>query len=150
MATGILAILSSLAYLAWAILLVEHRQAGLALILLCAPMLLFGGGLFPPVLGLLIGAAAARLHAPPDWWRARFPAGLRRFTGALFPWFFGACILAWLAMFLGIGVLSCCFGFHSDTLIWALLVCMFGLLFLSAVSGIARDSLQPAGEETAR
>jgi hypothetical protein len=46
--TGILAILFSLIYLAWAILFVQRKNGGLILMLLSVVMLLAGGGIFPP------------------------------------------------------------------------------------------------------
>jgi hypothetical protein len=138
--TGILAILVSLVYLAWATLFVQRKHGGLVLILLAIPMLLFGGGIFPPVLGILIGAAAAHVNAPLVWWRKHLSAGSRRFLGTLWPWFFGACLLAWLSMFPGVAVLNYFFGIRNDSLIFTLLACMFGFLILSGLSGFARDT----------
>jgi hypothetical protein len=138
--TGILATLVSLIYLAWAILFVQRKHGGLVLILLTIPMLLFGGGIFPPLLGFLIGMAATRIHAPLTWWRTTLSPGTRHFLGILWPWFFGACLLSWLAMFPGVAVLSYYFGVENVNLIFTLLVCMFGFLLLASISGFARDS----------
>ena len=142
--TGLLAILVSLIFAVWAVLFVQCKHGGRVLILLSIPMLLFGAGLFPPVLGVLIGSAATRLHAPLTWWQRRLPTGLRGFLMAVWPCSFGACLAAWLGMFPGVPVLNYFFGVHDESLIFILLYCMFGCLFLTGVAGFARDT---AGRE---
>jgi hypothetical protein len=143
--TGILATLVSLIYLAWAVLFVQRRHGGLVLILLSIPMLLLGSGIFPPLLGLLIGVAATRIDAPLNWWRNTFSPGTRHFLGTLWPWFFGACLFSWLSMFPGVAILSYFFGVNNVNLIFSLLVCMFGFLTLASISGFARDSQRQVG-----
>ena len=59
--TGLLAVVFSLLFAGWAAFFVQRKHGGLVLMLLAIPMLLFGGGIFPPILGLLIGAAAFRV-----------------------------------------------------------------------------------------
>jgi len=145
LATGILAILVSSIYLVWAVWFVERKHSGLVLMLLSAPMLLMGGGIFPPILGFIIGAAATRMHAPLTWWRTHLSAGSRNSLAALWPWFFGACVLTWISMFPGVAVLSYFFGITDTNLIFALLICMFGFLFLTGLAGFARDSKRQAG-----
>ena len=62
--TGVLAILFSLLYLGWSLLFVQRQHGGLILILLAIAMFLAGGGIFPPVFGVILGVAATRIHAP--------------------------------------------------------------------------------------
>ncbi len=138
--TGILAILASLAYLAWSILLVDRRHSSLVLALISILMLLFGGGIFPPIFGLLLAAAATRINSPLTWCRKHLSPGVRRSMGAIWPWAFGAALFSWLSMFPGIPVLSYYFGLENETLIFILLAGMFGFLILSSVTGSARDS----------
>ena len=137
--TGILAVLVSLVFFVWATLFVERKHGGLVLILLSIPMLLFGGGLFPPVLGILLGVAATRINAPLTWWREHLSPGARHTLTQLWPWAFGACLLAWLSMFPGVAILSYFFGINNETLVFTVLACMFGFLFLAAAAGLARD-----------
>ncbi|MEJ2597015.1 MAG: hypothetical protein P8Z00_01705 [Anaerolineales bacterium] len=143
--TGILAILFSLAYLVWAVLFVQRKNGGLILMLLSVAMLLFGGGVFPPVFGILLGAAATRINAPLTWWRLHLSPGLRRFLGELWPWFFGACVISWLGMFPGITVLSYFFGVEDATLIFTLLFCMFAFLLLASIAAFSRDLQRAEG-----
>jgi len=138
--TGILAILVSLVYTVWAVLFVQCKHGGLVLILLSILMLPVGGGIFPPILGLLIGAGATRINAPLTWWRIHLSPGLRDFLQKLWPWFFSACLLAWLSMFPGVPVLDYFFGVSDTNLIFIILACMFGFLILAGIAGFARDS----------
>jgi hypothetical protein len=147
--TGILAILISLAYLVWAILFAERKNGGLILMLLSIAMLLFGGGIFPPVFGILIGIAATQINASLTLWRYHLSPGLRHVLRSLWPWFFGACIVSWLGMFPGMAVLSYYFGVNDTNLIFILLICMFAFLLLASIGGLARDlssrATPPAG-----
>jgi hypothetical protein len=137
--SGLLAILFSLLFLVWALFFAQRRHGGLVLILLSVVMLLVGAGFGPPLLGLIIGAVATRINAPLTWWRRHLPAGLRRLLARLWPWSFGACLLAWLSMFPGTVLLSHFFGVNDPNLVYAIALCMFGLLFLTIVAGFARD-----------
>jgi hypothetical protein len=137
--TGILASLFSLAYLTWAILFVQRKNGGLILVLLSIAMLLAGGGVFPPIFGIIIGAAATRINAPLTWWGLHLSPGWRHFLDKLWPWFFGACLISWLFMFPGLAMLSYFFGINNTNLIFILLICMFGFLLLASMAGFARD-----------
>lgn len=143
--TGILAVLASLFFLVWATLFVQRKHSGLVLILSSIVMLLVGGGIGPPVLGVILGLTATRIHAPFTWWRTHLPAGLRRGLGQLWPWSLSAGLMAWLAMLPGTGILAYFFGVENPPLVYALILCMFGLLFLTILAGFARDSLRQSG-----
>lgn len=69
LATGILTILVSLVFLAWAALFIERKHGGSVLVLRSVALLLVGGGFGPPLLGILLGAAATGINAPLGWWR---------------------------------------------------------------------------------
>lgn len=145
--TGILAILFSLAYLVWAVLFVQRKNGGLVLMLLSVAMFLFGGGLFPPVFGIILGAAATRINAPLTWWRLHLSPGLRHFLDELWPWTFGACVISWLGMFPGVTMLSYFFGVEDANLIFTLLICMFAFLLLASIAAFSRDLQRAEGVE---
>src|SRR5512135_3094637 len=88
--TGILAILISLIMLVWATLFIQRKNGGLILILISIVMLLVGGGIFPPILGIMLGAVGTRINAPLTWWRAHLSVGLRHLLGKMWPWSFAA------------------------------------------------------------
>ncbi len=139
LATGILAILFSLIFLVWATLFVQRKNGGLVLILLSIVMLLVGGGIFPPVIGIIIGALGTRINAPLSWWRAHLSAGLRHFLGKVWPWSFVACLIAWLLLFPGINILGYFFGLNNPNLTVILIFFALGSLLLTIFSGFAYD-----------
>ena len=142
--TGILAILLSLALLVWATLFVQRKNGGLVMILISIAMLLAGGGIFPPILGILIGVVASRIHSPLTWWRTHLSPGARQFLASLWPWSFAACVIAWLMMFAGPALLGYFFGAARSDLVWALLLAAFGTLLSTILTGFARDAqMQP-------
>jgi hypothetical protein len=132
--TGILAILVSLIYLLWATLFVQRKNSGRVLILLSIVMLLAGGGIFPPIIGMIIGALATRINAPLTLWRAHLS------IGTLWPWSFVACLIAWLFLFPGINILGYFFAVNDPNLTVSLISFAFGSLLLTVFTGFAHDS----------
>ncbi len=143
--TGILAILLSLALLVWATLFVQRKNGALVMILISIAMLLAGGGIFPPILAILIGVVASRIHSPLTWWRTHLSPGVRQFLAGLWPWSFAACVIAWLLMFAGPALLGYFFGAEGSDLVWALLLLAFGTLLSTILTGFARDAQKQAG-----
>lgn len=138
--TGTLALLLSAAYAVCAIGF-PHRKGGpLAMMLLALGMLLFGGGLFPPVLALLLGLAARRIRAPKSWWARERRTGLRRLFGRAWGWIFALCALAWLALFPGLNLLDYALGVESPGLTVTIIVAALGTLALAVVSAYAHDA----------
>ncbi len=141
---GILTVLFSLIFLVWTVLFVHRKHGGLVLILLSIVMLLVGGGIFPPVFGIILGVVATKIHAPLAFWRAHFPVGLRLFLAKLWPWSFSAGLIAWLSMFPGLILVAYFFGVDDNpALILTILVGMVGFFFLSIITGFARESFHP-------
>jgi hypothetical protein len=126
--TGILAVIFSLLYIGTAVFLAGRRHGGLIMILLTIPMLLFGAGLFPPVLGVLIGLAATRLHARQG---VQTGGALRQFLGRNWHWFFSLLIAAWLMLLPGMGALDYFFGIDNPGLLLLIMAAAFMLLYLS-------------------
>ncbi len=137
--TGILAILFSLIFFVWATLFVQRKNGGLVLILLSIVMLLVGGGIFPPIIGIIIGALGTRINAPLTWWRAHLSMGLGRLLEKLWRWSFGACLAAWLLLFPGSSILGYFFGVDDPNLVPVLFFLALGLLMLTILTGFAHD-----------
>lgn len=141
--SGILTILVSLIFLVWAIRFVQRKHGGLVLILLSIIMLLVGGGIFPPIIGIIVGAVGTKINAPLSWWRAHLSESLRRFLGKVWPWSFVACLTAWLALFPGTNILGYFFSVNDPNLTVTLIFFALGSLLLITLTGFAHDSLQP-------
>ncbi len=137
--TGILAIIFSLVFLAWATWFVQRKHSGLVLILLSVALLLFGGGFRPPLLGFIVGSAATRINTPFTWWHAHLSIGLRRFLGRLWLWSFVAGLIAWLLL-PGSVILDYFFGVNDPNLIYAFISSAFGFLLVTIFTGFAHDS----------
>lgn len=137
--TGILATLFSLIFLVWATMFVQRKNGGLVLILLSIVMLLVGGGIFPPIIGIIIGILGTKINAPLTWWRVHLSIGLRHFLGKVWPWSFTACLIAWLLLFPGINILGYFFGVNNPNLTVILIFFALGSLLLTIFSGFAYD-----------
>ena len=137
--TGILAIFISTILLVWATLFVQRKNGGLIMMLLSIAMLLVGGGIFPPILGIIIGAVGTNINSPLTWWHAHLPMGFRRFAGKLWIRSYVACIIAWLTMFPGLAFIGYFFRVNDPTLILVILFFALGTLLLTVFSGFAYD-----------
>ncbi len=138
--TGILAVVVSLALLLWSLLFVQRKHGGWVMILLSIALLLVGGGIFPPVIGILVGGVATRINAPSSSSKARRSTGFRRFLVRLWPFSYAICILTWFAMFPA----AYFFGEQSPLVIVAVLVIALGTLVTTAAAGFVKDRLAAA------
>jgi hypothetical protein len=141
--TGILTCLVSLIYLLWATRFVQRKHAGHILILLAIIMLLIGGGIFPPVIGIFIGILATRIAAPSIERRPQPAMGLRSFLGKVWPWSFVACLCGWLLLFPGVNLLGYFFGVNNPNLTVMLITFALGSLLLTVIAGLMHDRLRP-------
>ena len=80
--TGILATVIGLITMIWAAAFVQRKNGGIVLILLSIALLLIGGGMFPPVIGIIAGVIGTRINAP----LTRQPGSVLRFFAKLWPW----------------------------------------------------------------
>jgi hypothetical protein len=133
--TGILAIIIGLVVVAWAAGFVQRKRGGLVLILLSIVMLLFGGGIFPPLIGIVGGVAGTRINVPLTGRRAKRPGGFSRILAALWPWplvIFGSWLVGqWIVGY-----------FFNEFLLesgFAVPLGIVGLILLSVFSASAHD-----------
>jgi hypothetical protein len=137
--TGILAVLASLVFIVWATLFIDRKKGGLVLILLSIVMLLMGAGFGPPLVGFILGAAATRINKPLAWWRRHLSLGMRRVLSKLWPWCYGAALIAWLLLFPGLGLFDIFLGVNNAAFASSVILAAFGLLLLTIVAGFAYD-----------
>jgi hypothetical protein len=81
--TGILSVIISLIILVWSLGFVQRRYGGMVLILLSLALLLFGGGIFPPLIGITGGLAGIKINKPIS---GRQVGSFLRFAARLWPW----------------------------------------------------------------
>jgi len=140
LASGIVTVIVSAVFLVWAAMFVHRKRGGLVMILISAVLLLVGGGFGPPLLGIIFGAVGTRIHAPLSWWRARVSSGMRRFLSKAWPWIYGACVAAWLAMFPGTLILGRIIGADNPAIMLSFISAAFGLLPFMIITGFAYDA----------
>jgi hypothetical protein len=138
--SGALSIFFACVFIGWALFFAQRKHGGLGLILLSLILLLVGGGFGPPLFGVILGVLATRINAPLTWWRERLSPGVRSGLAWLWPWSLAACVLVWLCMLPGVVLLSHFFGIENENLVYALVLGMFALLFVTIVAGFARDA----------
>jgi hypothetical protein len=142
--TGILTVLVSLILLVWATLFVQRPKGGLVMILLCLILLLVGGGIFPPIIGIMLGGVGTQIHSPVTRWHARPSVGLGSILAKMWPGLFVACVVAWLLLFPGINLLGYFFGVNDPNLTVAVIFFALGSLLLTTVSGLTHDAQRRA------
>lgn len=81
--TGILAVILGLLILVWSVAFVQRKHGGAGLILLSVALLLFGGGLFPPLIGMVGGLAGTKINKPLH---QQTTGSILRLTAKLWPW----------------------------------------------------------------
>jgi hypothetical protein len=80
--TGILATIVGLITMVWAAAFVQRKNGGIVLVLLSVALLLVGGGVFPPVIGVIAGVIGTRIDAPIT----SDPGSVSRLFAKLWPW----------------------------------------------------------------
>src|SRR3972149_4722621 len=84
--TGLLAVIIGLLILIWSAAFVQRQHGGLILILLSIALLLFGGGIFPPLIGIIGGVTATRINKPLTRQPGQRSANILYFLAKLWPW----------------------------------------------------------------
>jgi len=138
--TGILAILASLAMLVWIVTRARSRHFVAGIVLLAIAMLLVGAGFGPPLLCLMLAVAATKIGSPLSWWRNRAPARLRTTLAALWPWLYGAAIVAWLWLMPGTNIAGYYLDVDAMSTVPVAMALAFGLLLLALVASIGCDA----------
>jgi hypothetical protein len=107
-------------------------------------LLLVGGGIAPPVIGILLGLAATNLHAPVRWWGRPPWRVLQQTLAKVWPWFLGADVAALLALFPGLVLTGATLGGDTvpQAVAYALMLAAFVCLPSSLVAALALDALR--------
>jgi hypothetical protein len=138
--TGILTVLVSIVLIIWAAAFVQRPRGGVVLISLSIVLLLVGGGVGSPVVGLLAGVAGLGINAPSTRWRSLQSSRIGSVLGSLWPWAFAVSAINGVFLFVGAIVLVYSFeGFDSDLFLGSFYFAVLSLLF-TLLTGVAYDS----------
>lgn len=139
--TGFIAIGLGLITMLWAAAFVHRKQGGMILALLSFGLLLFGGGIFPPVIGIIGGMVGTKINAPlkqqtnPVW----------RILANMWPW---AIVIFFVGLFgqFVIGYYLNDFLLESGFLIPIMIM---GMLLISILAGYGFDVHYPTSSPSA-
>jgi hypothetical protein len=138
--TGILAVIIGLVIVIWSLAFIQRRHGGLALIFLNLALLLFGGGFFPPLIGIVGGIAGLKINQPLT---ARESSGMLRFAARLWPW----PLVVFLVWVFGQVAVGHFFNDFLQRVMWIGILLIFTTLPLSVYSAYAHDLQAATGEE---
>jgi hypothetical protein len=128
LATGVLAMVLGLLTMVWAATFVPRPHGGALLVLLSLGLLLFGGGIFPPLIGIIGGVAGARMNPGLN----KQPDPMWRTLATLWPW----TLVVFFVLLFGqfpIGY------FNNGSMPLVIPVLLLGLLAVSLLSGYGHD-----------
>ena len=130
---GLLSVVIGLIIMVWSAFFLRRRHAGWVLVILCIGLLLAGGGLFPPVIGIIAGLMVTRIRI-----QFRTKAGrLTRVFAVLWPW----PLVAFFIWVFGQFVIGHYFNDWLRNAAMLVPILVGGLLALAALSGFGRDHL---------
>jgi hypothetical protein len=137
--SGILSLVLGLAVLIWVLWFLNRKHGGAILIGLNVLLLLFGGGFFPPLIGIVGGIAGLKIHAP---FKTKSPGKIKEFLSKMWPWPL-VIFTIWILGQFPVGYLS---NDLMQSLMWFGMVLIFTMLPLSVIVAIARDAVDAAYE----
>jgi len=138
--SGILTVLLSVATIVWSIAFVGRKHGGLVLMALSTLLLLVGGGIAPPLMGLMVGGAATRIGTPLKRWSARGPGSNPPLLARLWPSLLVASVLGYLALLPGIPIASQFVEIEDPAIVGILALFSFATLILAVVGALVSDS----------
>jgi hypothetical protein len=137
LATGIISMLLGAITMVWAGAFVQRRYGGALLALLCLGLLLFGGGIFPPVIGIVGGLVGTKINTPMK----KQSGTIWRMLAVLWPWILILYFVLLFSQFV-IGYFFNDFVMEHGAAAVPLLV--LGLLALSVLAGYGYDVQEQA------
>jgi len=130
--TGILAIIFGLAILIWSIAFIQRKNSGVVLISLSIALLLFGGGLFPPLIGVVGGVAGLKINKSPG---DKQPGKFFQFLARLWPW----TLVIFMTWVLGQWVVGYFFNDFMQQAMYFGVLLILTMLPLSVITAYAYD-----------
>lgn len=138
--TGVMAIVVGVAMVVWSIGFTARRHGGIILIGLSVMLLLVGGGLAPPIMGIVLGAVAARSGTASR----RRPGPLASRVAPAWPWFLATALVGYLGLMPGM-LLAHEWGVANESLVIVLGIVAFAGFGLALATARVHDRLQTLG-----
>jgi hypothetical protein len=139
---GALTLVFSTAVTAWSIAGVRRKHGGPVLMLLSSGMLLSGGGVAPPVMGVLAGVAGLGIARRQGGWVRRLPKRARRVLARAWPLLFAAGVVNGVFLVAGSVILVYAIDFNRPNLFLGSFYFAVLSLLLIVAAGRAYDAEQ--------
>jgi lysylphosphatidylglycerol synthetase-like protein (DUF2156 family) len=141
LATGILAILTTLLFLLLSTVWNHKKMAGWMMILSAIAMLLTGAGMCPPIIVIILSVAILIMNTPSRKKHPRQSSRFQQFLARLWPGTLIISLVSWLMIFLGLPLLDY-YGDVNDPIVVAVLVFLaLGTLLMTLNFARARDGV---------
>ncbi|MFX0207868.1 MAG: hypothetical protein ACFFDT_17905 [Candidatus Hodarchaeota archaeon] len=142
--TGILALLTSIILIIWALVFIEKKHGGLIFILLSFLTMLVGGGLAGPILiGIIIGITATRINTQFTWMNEHIFAST--FLSKIWIYSYFVSVLSWFSLWPGLIVLGTFVSVIEPLIVILLILLSFFSMLLTIFSSFAHDNLKIKG-----
>jgi hypothetical protein len=135
---GILTVLLGLLIMLGSATFIQRKNGGLILIMLSVALLLFGGGFFPPIIGLIGGMAGLQINKP----LAGSFGSVTRFFAKLWPW----PLVIFMVWILGQFPVGYFFNDFLQSIMGFGLLLILTMLPVSAYTASAYDACSAQGE----
>jgi hypothetical protein len=132
LAAGILTVILGLVILIWSAAFIQRKRGGVVLIGLSVLLILFGGGFFPPLFGVIGGAVGLWINRPLHGKRT---GRILRFVATIWPW----PLVIFMAWALGQFLVGYFFNDFLKSMMGPLLLVVLAMLPLTVYCGYARD-----------
>lgn len=144
--TGVLTILVAVALGVWAVRFLFRPRGGGVLIGLSVLLLLVGGGLAPPLIGLLVGVTALRLQSS----HLGLPSRIAIWLAPAWGWLLAVTVFGYLSLVPGVVVANALTGFESAWVVAGLGLGSFAALILSLIAARAHDRIEVGSQGLGR
>ena len=140
--SGILSVVIGLITLVWSLAFLNRKRGGVVLLGLSIIMLLVGGGIFPPLIGVVGGAVGTRING-----QLKPPGPAAGFFSALWPW----TLIVFAVWLLAQWVVGYFFNDFLLNSIWGILlipVFIISLIVFSPIAAFAYDKRNSGNSQT--
>ncbi|MGA9397753.1 MAG: hypothetical protein WBV22_05765 [Anaerolineaceae bacterium] len=141
LATGILAILTTLFFLLWSTLWNHKKIAGGMMILSAIAMLLSGAGMSPPILVIILSVATIIMNTPSRLKRTHQPSRFQQLCAKLWPGSLIISVVIWLMVLPGLPLLDYYGDVNNPTLVVVIVLFALVTLLLTLNFARARDAV---------
>jgi hypothetical protein len=127
--TGVVCLVVSVILILWSVVFTGRKRGGTILLMLAIVLLFTGGGVGPPVLGILAGISGMMIHSKHNLTQKYLNKTIRKFFARLWPWIFAVTVLNGFFLIIGHVILVFGFGYtNANTFLNSFFFAFFSIL----------------------